>query len=223
MVHPKKFLVVALIGALVVSACQTENAYTGQRQTSSTTKGALIGGAAGAILGALTHTRGKGAGKNALIGAGIGALAGGAVGNYMDRQEAELRDRLRAAGVSVTRDGNNVILNMQDDILFDTGSGIISERSGQIIRQVAVVLKEFNQTYVNVNGFTDTTGTDEFNMRLSQQRAEAVADRLAFYGVESQRISPQGFGERDLKVPTGNNVNEPRNRRVETVLEPVTG
>ena len=217
-----KIIVVALMGSFALAGCQTENAYTGEKQTSNATRGAVIGAIGGALLGALTHTRGKGAGKNALIGAGVGAIAGVAVGSYMDKQEAELRDKLRAAGVSVTRDGNNIILNMQNDILFDTGSAVLSQDAQQIVRQVANVLKEFKQTYVNVNGFTDTTGSNELNDRLSQSRAEAVADRLSFFGVQAQRISPQGFGEHDLKIQTGDNVNEPRNRRVEIVLEPIS-
>ena len=84
---------------MLLAGCQTQNAYTGEQQTSKATQGAVIGAVAGAAIGALTHTHGKGAGKNALIGAGVGALAGGLVGNYMDHQEAELRQRLRASGV----------------------------------------------------------------------------------------------------------------------------
>jgi outer membrane protein OmpA-like peptidoglycan-associated protein len=208
--------------AFLLAGCQTQNAYTGEQQTSEATQGALIGGLAGAALGALTKTRGKGALNNALIGAGIGALAGGAVGGYMDNQEAELRDRLRSTGVSVTRQGNNIVLNMQDDILFDVDSAQVNYRSRDILQSVALVLKQYRSTYVNVNGYTDTTGSREHNLDLSQQRAEAVADVLVQNGVESARISPMGFGESDLKVQTRDGVNEPRNRRVEIVLEPVT-
>ncbi len=92
-----------LICAMALAGCQTTDPFTGEQQTSNATRGALIGAAGGAVVGALTNR--NQAGRNALIGAGIGALAGGLVGNYMDNQEAELRDRLRASGISVTSSG----------------------------------------------------------------------------------------------------------------------
>jgi outer membrane protein OmpA-like peptidoglycan-associated protein len=211
----------SMIAALGLAGCQTENAYTGEQQTSDATRGAAIGALAGGVIGALTNQ--KQAGRNALIGAGIGALAGGAVGGYMDRQEAQLRQQLRASGVSVTRQGNNIMLNMQDDILFDLNSDVLSGRSREVIRSVGLVLKEYRQTYVNVNGYTDTLGTRAHNDRLSQGRAESVADELVRNGVDPQRITPRGYGESNLKIRTGDGVNEPRNRRVEIVLEPFTG
>ncbi len=204
----RRWKLAAVVTACVfaLAACQHENPYTGEQETSNTTRGAVIGGAGGAVVGALTHTRGKGAGRNALVGAGIGALAGGVVGHYMDDQENELRDQLRSAGVSVTREGNNIVLNMQNDILFDVSSANLGPRASEIVRQVAVVLRHYRQTYVNVNGFTDTTGSPDYNRRLSQDRAETVAQRLAYFGVEPARISPEGFGERDLRIQTRNNV-----------------
>lgn len=212
---------VGLIGAIALAGCQTTNPYTGEQQTSNATRGAAIGAAGGAVVGALTNR--NQAGRNALIGAGIGALAGGLVGNYMDNQEAELRDRLRASGVSVTRVGDNIHLNMENDILFDTGSAFLHPEALDIIDSVAVVLTEYRQTYVNVNGYADTVGARAFNQTLSQQRAEGVADSLVRAGVEPVRITPRGYGETNLAVPTADGVDEPRNRRVEIVLEPFRG
>ena len=210
-----------LICAMALAGCQTTNPYTGERQTSDATRGAVIGAAGGAVVGALTNR--NQAGRNALIGAGIGALAGGLVGNYMDNQEAELRDRLRASGVSVTRVGDNIHLNMENDILFDTGSAFLYAESQSIIDSVALVLSEYRQTYVNVNGYADTVGARAFNQTLSQQRAEGVSDSLVRGGVEPVRITPRGYGETNLAVPTADGVDEPRNRRVEIVLEPFRG
>lgn len=208
--------------ALLLAGCQTQNAYTGESQYSDATKGAVIGGAAGAAIGALTHTRGHQAGKNALIGGAIGALAGGLVGNYMDRQEAELRNRLRASGVSVSRVGDDIVLNMRNDILFDVDSAQVSNRAYNTINAVADVLRHYDKTLINVNGYTDTTGSDQHNLDLSQRRAEHVADILVDGGVNPRRISPRGFGETHLKIRTGDNVNEPRNRRVEIRIVPNT-
>jgi len=213
--------ILATTAAIALAGCQTTDPYTGEQKTSHATRGAVLGGLIGAAAGALTNTgSGKQATKNALIGAGIGALAGGAVGNYMDRQEATLRDRLRGSGVSVTRVGNDIVLNMQNDILFALDSTELSYRAVDTIRSVAIVLEEFNQSSVEVNGHTDTTGSHDYNQRLSYARAGAVADVLADNGVVPARIIVQGFGETRLKVPTPDGVNEPRNRRVEIRIVP---
>lgn len=216
----KKLIVLLSAAALFLGGCVTRDAYTDQEKTSNATKGAVVGAIAGAALGALTHTNGKGAGKNALIGAGIGALAGSLVGNYMDDQERELRNRLRARGVSVTRVGDDIVLNMQNDILFETNSDHVSYRAKDVLFAVGDVLRHFDKTLVNVNGYTDTTGSPQYNLDLSHRRAEAVADVLVDEGVDSRRISPKGFGETRLRVPTADNVNEPRNRRVEIRIVP---
>jgi outer membrane protein OmpA-like peptidoglycan-associated protein len=211
----------SLVASLAAAGCQTENAYTGEKQTSKAVKGAAIGAVGGAAVGALTNKNQRG--RNALIGAGIGAAAGGGIGYYMDRQEAELRQELRSAGVSVERRGDTIALNMQNDILFDVGSSQLGAKSEQVIRAVATVLKKYDETRVNVHGFTDTTGANATNERLSQQRAQSVAGALARNGVQSARINAKGMGETSLKVQTADGVNEARNRRVEIVLEPMSG
>ena len=114
MLNSEKYIGLAALCAVLLTGCQTQNAYTDQTQTSNATRGAVIGGLAGAAIGALSNPRD--ATENALIGGAIGAVAGGVIGNQMDRQEAELRQQLRQAGVSVTRQGNNIYLNMQDEI-----------------------------------------------------------------------------------------------------------
>jgi outer membrane protein OmpA-like peptidoglycan-associated protein len=211
----------SLAVSVAVAGCQTENAYTGEKQTSKAAKGAVIGAVGGAAVGALTNKNQRG--RNALIGAGIGAAAGGGIGYYMDRQEAELRQELRSAGVSVERRGDTIALNMQNDILFDVGSAQLGARSEEVIRAVAVVLKKYDETRVNVFGFTDTTGTNARNEQLSYQRATAVVGALARNGVQSGRLNATGMGETNLKVPTADGVAEARNRRVEIVLEPMNG
>jgi len=214
-------VVAALAASLGAAGCQTENAYTGEKQTSNATKGAVIGAVGGAAVGALTNKNQRG--KNALIGAGIGAAAGGGIGYYMDRQEAELRKELQAAGVSVERRGDTIALNMQNDILFSVGSSTLSSRSEEVLRAVSVVLKKYDETRVNVYGFTDTTGTRVRNEELSQQRARVVADALMKNGVQSGRLNTRGMGETNLKVTTADNIAEARNRRVEILLEPMNG
>lgn len=217
-----RFAILALGVVLVLAGCQTRNAYTGAPQTSKATQGAVIGGAVGATAGALSHTRGRGAGKNAIIGGAIGMIAGGLVGNYMDNQEAELRQRLRSRGVSVRRVGDDIVLVMRNDILFQLNSTDLSQSAIRTVDAVAQVLRHYSKTLIQVNGYTDTTGKAAYNLKLSQARAEAVANVLVDDGINAARISPRGFGETHLRVPTGDNVNEPRNRRVEIRIVPHT-
>jgi outer membrane protein OmpA-like peptidoglycan-associated protein len=214
-------IALALATSVLAAGCQTEDAYTGEKKTSNATKGAVIGAAGGAAIGALTNKNQRG--KNALIGAGIGAAAGGGIGYYMDRQEEELRKELRAAGVSVERHGDTISLNMQNDILFGVGSSQLESRAQEVLHAVAIVLKKYDETRVNVYGFTDTTGTAARNTELSQRRAQVVADALMSNGVASARLNTRGMGETKLKVSTADNVAEARNRRVEIVLEPMNG
>jgi len=219
----KKVLTLAA-AAVLLAGCTTTDPYTGEERTSRATQGAIIGALGGAIVGALTNTSsGDQAAKNALIGAGIGALAGGAVGNYMDQQEAELRRELEATGVRVRRVGDNIELIMPSNITFATGSAEVRSEFRRVLNSVATVLDHYDQTYIHVDGHTDTVGSSEYNYDLSERRAEAVAQALVNRNVLPGRLIVRGFGETDLEVYTGDGVNEPQNRRVELQIVPYTG
>jgi outer membrane protein OmpA-like peptidoglycan-associated protein len=159
----KHAIITLTAASFLITACSTDP-YTGEQKVSNTTigagTGALLGTAAGALLGTTTNVTTR---KAMLIGAGIGALAGGGVGLYMDNQEAKLRDRLEGSGVSVTRNGDNIILNMPSNITFATDQSDIKPNFYEVLNSVAIVLREFNQTLVDVNGHTDSDGSDEYN------------------------------------------------------------
>ncbi len=215
---------ILMVGAAFALAACTTDPYTGEEKASNTAKGAGIGALAGAAIGALTNTSsGKQAGRNALIGAGIGALAGGAVGAYMDRQEAKLRERLQGTGVSVTRVGDNIILNMPGNITFDTNQSAIKSNFYDVLNSVALVLNEFNKSYVDVQGHTDSTGSDEYNLALSERRANSVAQYLGSQQVMSQRLIVQGFGETRPVADNNTMAGREANRRVEIQISPFTG
>jgi outer membrane protein OmpA-like peptidoglycan-associated protein len=219
----RKILAAFAAAAIVLAGCTTTDPYTGEQKTSNATQGAIIGGLLGAGIGALTNTSsGKQAARNALIGAGVGALAGGAVGGYMDQQEAELRQRLRAAGVSVRRVGNNIQLIMASDITFDTGVAQVKPEFYQTLAAVGEVLREYNKTYVEVSGHTDSQGATDFNQRLSQDRAYSVANILAQNGVNGARLIPAGFGETRPIASNATNPGRAQNRRVEIQIIPHT-
>ena len=161
----KKTVLVALAATLAVTACTTTDPYTGEQKVSNTAGGAALGALAGAGVGLLAGGDDR---RNALIGAGIGALAGGAIGNVMDRNEAELRAQLQGTGVSVTRVGDRIVLNMPSDITFATDQDSVKPQFYPVLNSVGLVLKKFNQTIVDVYGYTDSTGDDTYNYNLSQ-------------------------------------------------------
>ena len=206
---------------LAVPACKTIDAYTGEEKTSSATKGAAIGAAVGAVLGIATSSDKKDRKRNALIGAGLGALAGGAVGNYMDEQEAELREQLAETGVSVMREGDNLILNMPGNITFDTGKATLKPDFEKALDGVALVLAKYEKTMIEVAGHTDSRGSEEFNQELSEQRAESVASALTQRDVDSLRLDPIGYGESDPIADNGTSNGRQKNRRVELTLLPL--
>jgi len=205
-----------------LSGCQTLNPYTDEKQTSNVTKGAAIGAAAGAVLGIVTSDEKKDRMKRALVGAGIGAVAGGGVGYYMDVQEAKLRKKLRDTGVSVTRNGDNIILNMPGDITFDTDKSYVKQGFVTVLDSVTEVLREYESTMIEVAGHTDSRGSDRYNQMLSDTRAHAVADQLQRFGVQRVRIDTVGYGEMHPIASNTTSNGRQQNRRVELTLLPYT-
>lgn len=219
----KKVIGSALVAAAVVtSGCATYNPYTGEKQTSKATTGAAIGAAVGAIIGVATSDNAKERKERALKGAGIGAITGGGVGYYMDVQEAKLRQKLEASGVSVTRDGDNIILNMPGNITFDTNQTNVKESFKPVLDSVAEVLKEYKSTMIQIGGHTDSTGSDQYNLLLSQNRAQSVANVLIGFGVEPVRTDVVGFGETSPRATNSTESGRAQNRRVELILVPYT-
>jgi outer membrane protein OmpA-like peptidoglycan-associated protein len=217
----KRIAVAGMVSAaILLQACTTVDPYTREEKTASATKGAAIGAAVGAILGIATSKDKKHRKERALKGAGIGAIAGGGVGYYMDVQEAKLRQRLENTGVSVTREGDNIILNMPSNITFAVDRSDVNPNFVDVLGSVALVLKEYKSTMIEVAGHTDSTGSDSYNQMLSQQRAQAVSNVLISDGVQPVRIDTVGYGE--SRPIASNNTAEGRqqNRRVELTLLP---
>ncbi len=219
----QSLITASLVGASVAMAgCQTINPYTGEAQTAKATTGAMIGALAGAALGAATGKNAKDRRKRALIGAAGGGLAGAAVGGYMDQQEAKLRQKLQGTGVSVTRNGDNITLNMPGNITFGSGSSDLNADFYKVLDGVEIVVAEFDKTLIVIAGHTDNVGSDQNNQALSERRAASVGRYLTSKGVSGQRVISAGLGETQ---PVGSNDNEAgrsQNRRVEVTLEPIT-
>lgn len=216
----KKYAVLA-VAAIYLTGCTTTDPYTGEQKVSNTTGGALIGAGLGAATGLLIGGNARERRNGALIGAGIGALGGGLIGNYMDTQEAELRAQLQGTGVSVTRDGDRIILNMPSNITFATDQDQVMPGFYQTLNSVAIVLRKFEKTLVDVDGHTDATGSAGYNLALSERRAASVANYLASQGVDQRRMSAIGYGpDRPIAANT-TELGRAQNRRVEISIAPI--
>ena len=217
-----RILLAGLALATVLAGCYTYDPYSNEKKVSKTTSGAGIGAAVGAVAGILTGDDSRDRRKRALIGAGVGALAGGAVGNYMDRQEAKLRQQLQGTGVSVTRNGNNITLNMPGNITFKTDSSDLRPDFFDVLNSVSLVLKEYDKTLLEVAGHTDSTGAAAYNQTLSEKRAGTVGQYLQSRGVDQQRIITIGAGATRPIATNATPEGRQANRRVELSLEPIT-
>ena len=211
-----------LAAGVLLASCMTYDPYTGEKEVSKTTKGAAIGAGVGVAVGLITGDSSSERKRRAIQLGAAGGIVGGGVGNYMDRQEAKLRAQLQGTGVSVTRSGDNIILNMPGNVTFQTNSADINASFYPVLNSVAVVLKEFDKTVVDVAGHADSTGPDDKNLDLSQRRAGSVSSYMAAQAVNPQRLIAVGYGE-SRPIATNDTVEgRQQNRRVEITLVPVT-
>src|SRR5258705_3953981 len=165
--------VLSVLVSLAVLASCTTDPFTGERQVSKTAIGGLIGAASGAAIGAIADKENRG--RGAAIGAGVGVLTGGAVGAYMDYQEKKLREKLAGTVVSVKRVNDDIFLNMPGNLTFASDHAEIRSDFYDVLNSVVLVLNEYNKTLIEITGHTDSTGSDQHNQVLSEQRAQSVA------------------------------------------------
>jgi len=214
-------IVTALAAAIFMVGCTTVDPVTGEREPNRTGTGAIIGAIAGAAAGTLAGGDDR---RNALIGAGIGALAGAAIGNYMDRTYQNLRERLAGTGVGVTRvNEQQILLNFPADLTFDFDRDAVKSQFVPTLRDVGNVLREYEQTTVDVYGHADSVGSDSYNQDLSERRAMNVASVLISGGVIRERLAVRGFGESRPIASNATDDGRARNRRVEVYISAFTG
>lgn len=207
----KKYIATLLIALMATAAYAADPATTRDK----TRKGAVIGGVAGAIAGAIIHNnRGSGnAKRGAVIGGAVGAATGAIVGAMMDKQERELR---QIEGIDVTRtDEDELRVTMRNEILFDYDSSALRGASKDELREMAGVFNRYADTTIVVGGHADSTGSESYNQRLSERRADSVANYLQNQGVRGSRIDAVGYGESRPKVSNASASGRQANRRVE--------
>ncbi len=198
---------------LVLAGCQTgTGTILDQKSTQGALLGTLAGAAAGAAIGGKDHRAG-----GLLIGAATGAIAGGLIGNYLDKQAAEL-DAI--PGAQVERRDDSILVNFQGEILFDAGSSQLAPGAYSRLRSLSRTLENYPKSQVIIKGHTDSTGAVTYNQRLSEDRADRVRAFLISEGVNPTRITAIGFG---TSLPLSTNVTpegRAQNRRVEIEIRP---
>ena len=202
-----------LLAAVLVLGAGCATNPDGTTEYKRTAIGALGGAAVGAGAGALIAGR-----KGALIGGVAGAAVGGAVGNYMDRQAAEMKRKLPDAAIA--RQGDKLYVALPSGILFDVDKDQVKPSARDQVGKAAGVLVQYPDTYVTVEGHTDSSGSAEHNQKLSERRAAGVRDLLASGGVAASRLSVRGYGESDPIADNGTLEGRQANRRVQLEIRP---
>ena len=225
----RRLIIVATAVALL-SGCAAPNPYNGQPQgqadtgsqgMSKTAKYGGIGALAGALAGAAINHDNRG--KGALIGAAVVGASAAGYGYYADQQEKKLRASMANTGVEVQRQGDQIKLIMPGNITFATDSANIAPSFYQPLNNLAGSLKEFNQNQIEIVGYTDSTGSRQHNMDLSQRRAQSVATYLTSQGVSGTNLSARGAGPDNPIASNGDTNGRAQNRRVEVNLKAIPG
>jgi outer membrane protein OmpA-like peptidoglycan-associated protein len=196
-----------LSGTLGLSACAS---------WSNKAKGAVIGGGAGAAVGAVIGNQVGSTAQGAIIGAAVGGAAGAIIGHQMDQQAKSLDDDLE--GATVARVGEGIVVTFENGILFDFDSSTLRSTARSNLQELAQNLQQYERTDVLIIGHTDATGSDSYNQSLSEQRANAAASYLQQLGIAGQRVSTRGMGENDPVATNDTAEGRQLNRRVEVVI-----
>jgi outer membrane protein OmpA-like peptidoglycan-associated protein len=205
----RRTLAVLLICLLVVSTLSCSG-------WSRKEKGAAAGAAAGGVVGGLI---GRAAGNTAagvILGAVVGGAAGAYIGDYMDKQAAEIERDLE--GARVERIGEGIKITFDSGILFDVGKAALKQPSKQDLAELALILNKYEDTNILLEGHTDSTGSEEYNLDLSRLRAQSVANELSTSGVNASRFTIMGYGESQPVAENSSAEGRALNRRVEVAI-----
>ncbi|QIK39322.1 OmpA family protein [Pontivivens nitratireducens] len=203
-----------LVAGFTLTACAEGSMSTGPNANRN--QGALVGAALGAAAGQAIG----GDTQGTLIGAAVGAAAGGGVGVALDRQEQELRRDLANSGVGIQNTGDQLVVTLPESISFATDSATVAPGFQNQLSVVANSLRNYPGSSVRITGHTDSSGEASYNQRLSERRAQAVANVLVANGVSQNRLVVSGAGETQPIASNGTSSGRAQNRRVELVITP---
>lgn len=213
----KKMILIGLVGLMVLSGCAAPQTNTGK----GAAYGAAGGAVAGAVLGQAIGRDTKGTLIGAAAGAAVGAAAGAGVGNMMDKQEAEMRQALAdSEEAAVRREGELLAITLKGDVSFDLDSDVVQPGLYTELDRIAQIMIKYPQTLILVEGHTDSTGSEVYNQRLSERRANSVKNLLVQRGVQTSRVSILGYGESRPVATNATPEGRQMNRRVEIRINP---
>lgn len=205
---------VLMVASLTISCKAVQN-------TNKTQRGAGIGAAGGAVIGGVIGNN-VGSGNNtalgAILGAVIGGAAGGYIGNRMDKQAQRIEEEIPGAEVTRVGEGINVVFNEEAGVYFDTSKSYVKGTSAATLDKLAGILNEYPDSNVLVEGHTDSAGPEDYNMKLSQQRAESVTNYLISKGIGVDRFTIKWYGENQPKADNTTTEGKAKNRRVELAI-----
>jgi len=200
------FAVTLCVSIVIIMGCGASNALKGGGI------GAGVGGVAGGVIG---HQLGNTA-VGAIIGAAVGGTTGALIGRHMDRQAEEMRQDIKNA--KIERIGEGIKITFDSGILFEINSSELQSVAKENIESLVTILKKYPDTNILIEGDTDNTGTEEYNQKLSERRAQAVADYQKGLGVAGSRISTVGLGELNPIASNDTDYGRQQNRRVEVAI-----
>ncbi|WP_010520399.1 OmpA family protein [Aquimarina agarivorans] len=205
-------IVIALLAVSLVTSCKTV------QNANNTQKGAGIGAVGGAVIGGiLGNNVGKGGNSElgAVLGGVVGGVAGGIIGRKMDKQAERIEEELPGAEVERVGESINVVFDEESGIYFDTGKSAINSKSEETLKRLQKILGDYPDTNISITGHTDSSGAEAYNLQLSKNRAESVANYLKTHGLDPMRFSVQWFGETMPKYDNSTPEGRSKNRRVE--------
>lgn len=203
-----KLITFSLLTVLILGA--------GCKNMNRTRKGAIIGTGGGAVIGAVIGRASGNTALGALIGATVGGATGAIIGRKMDKQAEDIRNTV--PGAKVYRVGEGIIVEFNDKILFGFDQSDLNESSKANLNKLKEVLIKYPDTNMEIQGHTDNTGTDSYNMALSKRRASAVSNYMISSGISSRRISTKGYGENAPNYGNESEEDRSQNRRVEFLI-----
>lgn len=202
----RKSIVIFLAGALLAWGCSASN----------TVKGGAIGAGAGGVLGAVIGKQAGNTAVGAIIGAAVGGTAGALIGRYMDKQAEEMQADIKDA--KIERVGEGIKITFNSGILFALNSATLTSDAEHNVQELAKILNKYKDTNILIEGHTDSTGTEEYNQRLSERRAASVQQYLQSLSVASPRLTEKGYGETQPVASNATAVGRQQNRRVEVAI-----
>ncbi len=206
-----KKLGIAIMAVSMLTGCDAV------QNANKTQKGAVIGTAAGAVLGGIigNNVKNKNSALGAVIGGVVGGVAGGLIGKKMDKQAQKIESEIPGAEVTRVGEGIDVVFDESSGVYFDTNKSNINAKSKTNLNKLAGIFKEYPDTNIIVEGHTDSSGDDSYNMTLSQKRANAVTEYLVSQGISRSRLTTYAHGETLPKYDNSTAEGRAKNRRVE--------